>query len=148
MSSLLLMNGCKSLTGKFMPTFTNSLRSKSLYYFSVNASEGKQTRLLSFKDPQGVGMKERIRLLYSKYGKIGIATYFTISTSSLLTIYALLKNGVDLTAISERLGIDRENFRSGGTLLVALGLNKILFPARIGLSFYLTPKIARFVGRT
>lgn len=142
-----LLFGCRRSVCNFLPALTNSFRAKSCY-FSVNATGSKQTtRLLWFKDSQGLGMKDRIRLLYSKYGKIGIATYFTISTSSLLTIYALLKNGVDLTTVVERFGLDKEKFRNGGTFLVALGLNKVLFPLRIGLSFYLTPKVARFFGK-
>lgn len=144
--SFLLLNGGNGSICKFIPILLrNSNLSRSLN-FSMNVMESKQSRLLSLGNP-GKGMKEKIRSLYKQYGKIGVLTYFTISTSSFLTIYMLLKNGVDLSVIAEKAGLDRERFRNGGALIVALGLNKILFPARIGLSFLLTPKIARLFGK-
>ena len=92
-------------------------------------------------------MREKLREVYSKYGKIGIITYFSISTTSFLTLYALLRNGVDLAAIAERFGLDPKRFHSGGALIVALGINKILFPVRIGLTMYVTPKVYRILRK-
>lgn len=92
-------------------------------------------------------MKEKIKDLYTRYGKVGLCTYMAVSTTSVVTIYTLLKNGVNIQSLLGRVGLDPAKYQASGTFIVALGINKLLFPARLGLAVWLTPRISRFIQR-
>ena len=101
-------------------------------------------------------LTDRIKGLYRQYGRVGIATYLAISTSSFLTLYCLVERGVNVGGLLERVGIERhgkegeggsDGIRKSGALVVALGINKLLFPVRLGTTVWMTPKVSRMIER-
>ena len=75
------------------------------------------------------------------YGKTALLSYFTISTSSMLVLYVALNNGIDLASVLKP--YLPEGAAKHGPLVAALAINKLLIPAKIGLTVFLTPKIHR-----
>lgn len=93
-------------------------------------------------------MRQKFANFYAEYGKVGIATYFTISTSIFVTLYAALKAGVDVRSVAQFVGIDAARFETGGVFLLAAALSKMLLPVKISLAVYLTPKVKRLLSKS
>lgn len=92
--------------------------------------------------PKNPGIREKLRSLYSNYGKVGFVTYMSVSTASMLTLYTLIKNGIDVGSVLGKIGLNPEKFKSSGTLVAAVAINKLLFPARLAATVFLTPRVS------
>lgn len=91
---------------------------------------------------------ERIRAFFKKYGKVGLAVYFLVSSSTFVTIYSLIHAGVDVAAMLEKLGVSMPKWsEKASTLLLTYTLYKILLPIRLMLAAALTPYVMRYLKR-
>ena len=86
-----------------------------------------------------MGIREHIK----QYGKTGIAVYLGLTTTSYISLYLLIKNGVNFQPLLEKLNIKNEQAEGAGTLLAAYAVNKALTPVKLILTASLTPKIHR-----
>lgn len=86
-----------------------------------------------------MGIKDYIK----QYGKTGVAVYLGLTSVSYVSIYLLLKNGVDFQPLLKRLNISSEHAEGAGTLIAAYAVNKALSPLKLLLTASLTPRIHR-----
>lgn len=91
--------------------------------------------------PLKFGMK--IRDYIKQYGKTGIAVYLGLTSASYISIYFLIKNGVDFQPLLKKLNIANEHAEGAGTLIAAYAVNKALTPLKLLLTASLTPRIHR-----
>lgn len=96
---------------------------------------------------KNVRWADKFKKIYKEYGKYGLATYFTISTSIFTGVYVLLSKGINIDGLLQWIGISPANYKSGGVLVLAVGISKLLFPFKVALTLFLTPKVKRFLKR-
>lgn len=126
------------------------------------------------EDDPKLNWKQRIQVLWKKYGVVAVVTYLTIYVSTLFSIFSLIKGGMlDVDSfggsgadnyfnpelISEKykqlivsLGLDRwidpNMFNpKAGAFMLAWIVTKFTEPFRVGLTVFLTPRVATWVGR-
>jgi hypothetical protein len=95
-------------------------------------------------------LKERFTTLFNDYGSVAIGVYFTIFALSIAVFAIALRTGLDLKALSERLGVQLEGAGgTAGTLFAAWVLTKAIQVPRIFATLVLTPLVGRlpFVAR-
>jgi len=93
-------------------------------------------------------LRRRYDALVARYGRIAIATYFTLFFGALFGFWGAISSGVDVAAAFQHLGLDASGATSRtGTLLVAYGFTKLTQPLRIVATLALTPLVARVLGR-
>ena len=81
-------------------------------------------------------MKQKLTEMIERYGKVAIYLYLGIFAATLISVWLLVQNGVELQQVSW--------FKEGlagkaGTLTIAYVVTKILQPLRIGLTLLLLP---------
>ena len=81
-------------------------------------------------------MKQKLTEMIERYGKVAIYLYLGIFAATLISVWLLVQNGVELQQVSW--------FQEGlagkaGTLTIAYVVTKILQPVRIGLTLLLLP---------
>jgi hypothetical protein len=81
--------------------------------------------------------KQRLEHLLKEYGKVAIATYFTIFGLVLAGFVVALQMGVQVEGAA----------KEGGLLVAAYVATKLTQPLRIGATLVLTPLVARLVRR-
>jgi hypothetical protein len=94
----------------------------------------------------------RLKDLIRQYGMVAISLEVGISLICTSIIYLELRSGVDVLDLFRRIGLEDwfpkspEKFQTGATLLLALAINKALFPFRAVFTLALTPPVARWWG--
>lgn len=89
-------------------------------------------------------IKERLRLFFKQYGKLGVGVYLSISAITFGSSYLALSSGVDVHGLLIRLGVpEAEWMQSAGTFAFSYAIYKLLLPARLFLTAGLTSFIAR-----
>jgi len=83
-----------------------------------------------------------------KYGRIALFVHFTVYGITLATIYSLIKSGVDVSAWVKHLdflGISHDSaaVQKGSTFVLAFAATKVTSPVRFGITFLVTPILAR-----
>lgn len=103
---------------------------------------------------KGRQAQSRLKQLWHKYGYVAIVTYFGLYFGTLFLIYLAfhfkLTGNFDPQAIVRWLGLEAHfaKFDSkAGEFAMAWLTTKLTEPVRIALTAFLTPKIARLVGR-
>lgn len=95
-------------------------------------------------------LKERFTTLFNEYGTVAIVVYFTIFGLSIAGFAIALRTGLDMQAISQKLGLQLEGAGgTAGTLVAAWLLTKAIQIPRIFATLVLTPVVGRipFVAR-
>lgn len=85
-----------------------------------------------------------------KYGTVGVATHFTLTTVSLSGWYMAVSAGLDVQNVLTSIGIDYALPEAGGkagTFAIAYIAHKATMPFRIPVTLAAVPVVARFVGR-
>uniref|UniRef100_A0A7S2TPT1 DUF1279 domain-containing protein n=1 Tax=Lotharella oceanica TaxID=641309 RepID=A0A7S2TPT1_9EUKA len=98
---------------------------------------------------------DHLRLLWRRYGWIGIGTYATIDVVTLGAFYVLVDNGVDVKALLDKIHLLELMEKCGmepavldsktSTLFTAWVLYTAVAPVRFALTFALTPLISRYL---
>lgn len=109
-------------------------------------------RMNFLKHFSGAAMKERMKPLVAKYGKITIFTYLGISVVDLAFWYVVVQNGVDAKSIIKKIGIkvDDEKFKNPsrlGNFMIAVIIHKATVPIRLPISLACVPAVARVLGK-
>lgn len=76
-----------------------------------------------------------------KYGKTGVGVYLALTTTSYVSIYCLIKKGVNLQPFLNLLHISSDNADNTGALIMAYAINKALSPIKVLLTATFTPRI-------
>mmetsp|Transcript_35200 Transcript_35200/g.111932 ORF Transcript_35200/g.111932 Transcript_35200/m.111932 type:complete len:122 (-) Transcript_35200:157-522(-) len=102
-----------------------------------------------------------LRTTLLKYGKLGLAVHFSISTVSLVSCYTAVCFKLPVETVLQRLGLANDESGSpdgpaavastaattGGAALAALVLHKALFPLRAPVTVAITPAVAAALAR-
>ena len=89
-----------------------------------------------------------MRALYRNYGKIAIVVYCGISLTTFGLVYLMVKAGLDVKAIFDKLGLTLPDWgEKAGSLLLTYALYKLLFPLRLSTAVIATPRLALYLRR-
>ena len=87
--------------------------------------------------------------LLAKYGIAYVATSITFAIISYAICYALISNGVDVSSLLEKIGIQSTSTASNaGTAALAYAVHKAASPIRFPPTVFLTPIVAGWFGKT
>jgi len=96
------------------------------------------------QDSSGTSAKE----LLTKYGIAYLATSIPLALVSFTICYALVDNGIDVSGLLSRVGIDANSgSEKVGTFAIAYAAHKAASPIRFPPTVLLTPVMARLIGK-
>lgn len=100
----------------------------------------------SFKSQDG---GTSAKSLLAKYGIAYLATSIPLALLSFLLCYALVDNGVDVTSLLSKVGINNvgDNGDKVGTFAIAYAAHKAASPIRFPPTVLLTPIVAKLIGK-
>ena len=86
--------------------------------------------------------------LLAKYGIAYLATSITLAIISYAICYALVSNGIDVSALLEKVGIQSSAVAANtGTFAIAYAVHKAASPIRFPPTVALTPIVAGWLGK-
>jgi hypothetical protein len=88
-----------------------------------------------------MGIKDYLQ----KYGKTGLLVYLSLSGTSFLSIYMLIKTGFDFKPLLTKLNIKNGYGDTTGSLIAAYAINKALIPVKLLIAASITPRIHSFI---
>lgn len=100
----------------------------------------------SFKSQDG---GTSAKSLLAKYGVAYLATSIPLALLSFILCYALVDNGVDVTSLLSKVGINNvgDNGDKVGTFAIAYAAHKAASPIRFPPTVLLTPIVAKLIGK-
>lgn len=107
--------------------------------------EAGMMKSLTTNDPKAIKPQD----LLKKYGIAYLATSITLALISFGLCYLLIANGVDVTALLSKIGInaaDNAAATNAGTLGLAYAVHKAASPIRFPPTVALTPIVANWFG--
>lgn len=154
-------NSCKTsrilvLQRTILPGFSAS--STAIYSSSEpSASEdldettkkyGLEVGLLKAVTSKDVDGKVKPKDLLAKYGAAYLITSISFAVVSYAICYVLVSNGIDVSALLEKVGITATSTASNaGTAGIAYALHKAASPIRFPPTVALTPVVASWIGK-
>ena len=98
-----------------------------------------------------MGLLERssrsIKDFVSRYGKLGLAVYLSLSCLSLSASYLAVRSGLDTKSLMRKFGFElSEGQERYGVLVGAYAVHKLLLPVRLSGTVFLTGLITRWRG--
>lgn len=95
------------------------------------------------------GNTESAKSLLKKYGIAYLATSIPLALISFAICYVLVDNGVDVSSLLAKVGIDNSSQMSetAGTLAIAYAAHKAASPIRFPPTVLLTPVVAKLLGK-
>ena len=139
------------------PKFQQNVRNHLISLYATKSGEendettekyGLEAGLLkAAQNPDG-NSKVKAGDLLKKYGIAYLATSITLAIISYALCYFLVANGVDVSALLEKVGITAtETASSAGTAGIAYALHKAASPIRFPPTVALTPIVAGWLGK-
>eukprot|EP01127_Copromyxa_protea_P008545 TRINITY_DN195_c0_g1_i1.p2 TRINITY_DN195_c0_g1~~TRINITY_DN195_c0_g1_i1.p2 ORF type:complete len:293 (-),score=50.45 TRINITY_DN195_c0_g1_i1:794-1672(-) len=114
---------------------------------SSTSSQTNDTLKASEEEEMPTDKMEKMRIMVEKYGPTLIAVQIFLGTASLTICWVLVATVLDVPAILAMNGFyelaQSQAFAKGGTVAIAFATHKALFPARLALSFAITPAVSR-----
>lgn len=94
------------------------------------------------------GDRESAKSLLKKYGIAYLATSIPLAIISFAFFYVLVDNGVDVSAILAKVGIENSGTADkAGTVAIAYAAHKAASPIRFPPTVLLTPIVAKLIGK-
>jgi hypothetical protein len=92
---------------------------------------------------------ESAKTLLKKYGIAYLATSIPLAIISFVFFYLLVDNGVDVSSLLSKVGIDNSNAATekAGTFAIAYAAHKAASPIRFPPTVLLTPLVAKLFGK-
>lgn len=98
---------------------------------------------------EGLGIKDRFKLIVKEYGKVALLSHSTIWAGSLAATYAVLQ-GMDMDVFLSMLPHSMSSHidPKAGAFAVAFVLTKLTGPGRLMIDIAITPTLAGYLRRT
>lgn len=90
---------------------------------------------------------ESAKSLLKKYGIAYLATSIPLAIVSFAICYVLVDNGVDVSGLLSKIGIQSDNAETAGTFAIAYAAHKAASPIRFPPTVLLTPVVAKLIGK-
>eukprot|EP00542_Grammatophora_oceanica_P018834 CAMPEP_0194046654 /NCGR_PEP_ID=MMETSP0009_2-20130614/22098_1 /TAXON_ID=210454 /ORGANISM="Grammatophora oceanica, Strain CCMP 410" /LENGTH=188 /DNA_ID=CAMNT_0038692031 /DNA_START=159 /DNA_END=725 /DNA_ORIENTATION=- len=93
------------------------------------------------------GDGESAKSLLKKYGIAYLATSIPLALISFIICYALVDQGVDVSSLLAKVGIEGAATEKAGTFAIAYAAHKAASPIRFPPTVILTPMVAKLLGK-
>lgn len=90
---------------------------------------------------------ESAKTLLKKYGIAYLATSIPLALISMAFFYVLVDQGVDVSSLLAKVGIDNAATEKAGTFAIAYAAHKAASPIRFPPTVLLTPLVAKWIGK-
>jgi hypothetical protein len=124
-------------------TTSTSLRAKNVE--ETTEKYGLEAGL--FESIQRKDGGESAKSLLKKYGIAYLATSIPLALVSFCLFYLLVDNGVDVSSLLQKVGIDNAATEKAGTFAIAYAAHKAASPIRFPPTVLLTPLVAKMIGK-
>ena len=123
---------------------------EGIHVADIGVGFGASTIALAQRFPKShfCAFESSAKSLLKKYGIAYLATSIPLAIVSFAICYVLVDNGVDMTSLLGKIGIESSNMADkAGTFAIAYAAHKALSPVRFPPTVLLTPVVAKLIGK-